>query len=152
MGDPVASDIAQVNIGIDLQTIATGFFAPLLVVSEPSNPDFVYVIEQRGTVQKVNIESGEKAVFLDFSAEVTSQFGSAANGRDERGLIGFAFHPNYASNNLVYTFISKDIEGSADFSTLGVGESADHQSVVSCLLYTSPSPRDKRQSRMPSSA
>ena len=25
-------------------------------------------------------------------------------------------------------------------------------SVVSCLLYTSPSPRDKRQSRMPSSA
>ena len=24
--------------------------------------------------------------------------------------------------------------------------------VVSCLLYTSPSPRDKRQSRMPSSA
>ena len=131
VGDPVASDIAQGNIGIDLQTIATGFFAPLLVVSEPSSPDFVYVIEQRGTVQKVNIESGEKTVFLDFSAEVTSQFGSAANGRDERGLIGFAFHPNYASNNLVYTFISKDIDGSADFSTLGVGESADHQSVVS---------------------
>ena len=24
--------------------------------------------------------------------------------------------------------------------------------VISCLLYTSPSPRDKRQSRMPSSA
>ena len=24
--------------------------------------------------------------------------------------------------------------------------------VMSCLLYTSPSPRDKRQSRMPSSA
>ena len=24
--------------------------------------------------------------------------------------------------------------------------------IVSCLLYTSPSPRDKRQSRMPSSA
>ena len=26
------------------------------------------------------------------------------------------------------------------------------QIVVACLLYTSPSPRDKRQSRMPSSA
>ena len=25
-------------------------------------------------------------------------------------------------------------------------------SVMDCLLYTSPSPRDKRQSRMPSSA
>ena len=27
-----------------------------------------------------------------------------------------------------------------------------YQHVLSCLLYTSPSPRDKRQSRMPSSA
>ena len=27
-----------------------------------------------------------------------------------------------------------------------------HQMVYDCLLYTSPSPRDKRQSRMPSSA
>ena len=26
------------------------------------------------------------------------------------------------------------------------------QSIKACLLYTSPSPRDKRQSRMPSSA
>ena len=27
-----------------------------------------------------------------------------------------------------------------------------YESLVNCLLYTSPSPRDKRQSRMPSSA
>ena len=27
-----------------------------------------------------------------------------------------------------------------------------HYDLVTCLLYTSPSPRDKRQSRMPSSA
>ena len=32
-------------------------------------------------------------------------------------------------------------------NTVGVGEHSDI-----CLLYTSPSPRDKRQSRMPSSA
>ena len=30
--------------------------------------------------------------------------------------------------------------------------SADMPPICSCLLYTSPSPRDKRQSRMPSSA
>ena len=29
---------------------------------------------------------------------------------------------------------------------------SDEQGVKLCLLYTSPSPRDKRQSRMPSSA
>ena len=31
-------------------------------------------------------------------------------------------------------------------------ERRDNDSVGGCLLYTSPSPRDKRQSRMPSSA
>ena len=30
--------------------------------------------------------------------------------------------------------------------------SGDRAQFLSCLLYTSPSPRDKRQSRMPSSA
>ena len=35
--------------------------------------------------------------------------------------------------------------------TLADGEQRDGR-VVGCLLYTSPSPRDKRQSRMPSSA
>ena len=33
-----------------------------------------------------------------------------------------------------------------------MGFRAKPAAVVSCLLYTSPSPRDKRQSRMPSSA
>ena len=28
----------------------------------------------------------------------------------------------------------------------------NHRDIETCLLYTSPSPRDKRQSRMPSSA
>ena len=31
-------------------------------------------------------------------------------------------------------------------------DSVDNDDVDGCLLYTSPSPRDKRQSRMPSSA
>ena len=30
--------------------------------------------------------------------------------------------------------------------------SREHSNTIDCLLYTSPSPRDKRQSRMPSSA
>ena len=33
-----------------------------------------------------------------------------------------------------------------------LGQPYDATRAISCLLYTSPSPRDKRQSRMPSSA
>ena len=33
-----------------------------------------------------------------------------------------------------------------------LGKSEDDQGIVNCLLYTSPSPRDRTRSRMPSSA
>ena len=42
-----------------------------------------------------------------------------------------------------------DVAGATIDTTLS---KADRSSIYSCLLYTSPSPRDKRQSRMPSSA
>ena len=51
---------------------------------------------------------------------------------------------------------SKDIiiSGGENISSIEIENTlAKHPSVsIACLLYTSPSPRDKRQSRMPSSA
>ena len=42
---------------------------------------------------------------------------------------------------------------SDDMDVVSIGISGQmHGEVLACLLYTSPSPRDKRQSRMPSSA
>ena len=46
--------------------------------------------------------------------------------------------------------ISFDIDAVVDEPGFGFGQSLE--SIDGCLLYTSPSPRDKRQSRMPSSA
>ena len=38
------------------------------------------------------------------------------------------------------------------FGNLGIGRGGFMSRYISCLLYTSPSPRDQRGSRMPSSA
>ena len=43
-------------------------------------------------------------------------------------------------------------EQGADIIDIGGESTRPGSDPVSCLLYTSPSPRDKRQSRMPSSA
>ena len=43
------------------------------------------------------------------------------------------------------------LEVEPDLSNI-LGHESSFVQVISCLLYTSPSPRDKRQSRMPSSA
>ena len=52
------------------------------------------------------------------------------------------------------TFFTQDYQedNCLQFCTLRMKQYFNGQDIESCLLYTSPSPRDKRQSRMPSSA
>ena len=51
-----------------------------------------------------------------------------------------------------FLHIATALESSTTISDLLIGASEKVGVTYSCLLYTSPSPRDKRQSRMPSSA
>ena len=59
----------------------------------------------------------------------------------------FSFVPNSSASQILWDFG----DGSA-----GMGANAQHvypvPGVYTCLLYTSPSPRDRTRSRMPSSA
>ena len=50
------------------------------------------------------------------------------------------------ANNLEEELIAAATEVAAEV------EAESYEELIDCLLYTSPSPRDKRQSRMPSSA
>ena len=58
-------------------------------------------------------------------------------------------------SKLVYKNV-KDLAGTAEAASgdfgRGAGGDISRNIDIVCLLYTSPSPRDKRQSRMPSSA
>ena len=51
-----------------------------------------------------------------------------------------------------YTIQYKKRELIADSIRLPMHTTVFQAEIIACLLYTSPSPRDKRQSRMPSSA
>ena len=54
-------------------------------------------------------------------------------------------------NDNSYTVVAKDTSGaSVDANSSDTGNGGS--SIVGCLLYTSPSPRDRTRSRMPSSA
>ena len=65
---------------------------------------------------------------------------------------------NYDWNFLnypIHTVSANPEQISKDYAILlihGFGASTDHWRFNICLLYTSPSPRDMRRSRMPSSA
>ena len=104
---------------------------------------FEAVIENTGTVDLAN---------LTLTEDVASQFGSVFVNASNLTLISSTTNPsssvtlNSAFNGGSDTLL---LDASA-FNTLHVGDSFTVQ--FTCLLYTSPSPRDKRQSRMPSSA
>ena len=69
------------------------------------------------------------------------------------GIIAF-FHESRLGkwiDNEVYEFIYSSESFITTSIMLGVTKIGEVWAMV-CLLYTSPSPRDKRQSRMPSSA
>ena len=57
-------------------------------------------------------------------------------------------HYGYIQDKDRYLARLKRIEG----QVRGIQRMIDEDKYCICLLYTSPSPRDKRQSRMPSSA
>ena len=66
-----------------------------------------------------------------------------AFGYDE--AIGYTL---YYTTNFIFTGLAVAVAFHASLFNIG----GEGQAYIGCLLYTSPSPRDKRQSRMPSSA
>lgn len=134
--NPLPSDLPLGDVHVELQTLATGFLSPIGAVSAPGENGFIYVVEQGGIVSRVNLANGQKTNFLDFSDELVSNYGQINGGFDERGLLGFAFHPNFNENNRVFTYISKDfLPDTAHFSTVKADETLEpsgrHLSVVS---------------------
>ena len=79
------------------------FERPVFLTVAPGDARRLYVVEQAGVIRAVEPGAGAatpaSAVFLDLSAKV-SRRGS------EEGLLGLAFHPDYARNGLFYVYYS----------------------------------------------
>jgi glucose/arabinose dehydrogenase len=85
----------------DLSMMADNFVSPIGVVPIPDNTGRLVVIDQVGKLYLIDA-SGNKITtpFLD----VTSRMVMLNAGFDERGLLGVAFHPAYASNGRFFVY------------------------------------------------
>jgi glucose/arabinose dehydrogenase len=105
--------------------------APLKGVLAPGQPGRLYVVDQPGRLWAVDLATGQKTVFLDVSGRLVPLGVCGPGTFDERGFLGVAFHPNYQSNGLLYTYTSERVEGLPTFrSTVPPGVAPDHQNVV----------------------
>jgi glucose/arabinose dehydrogenase len=147
--DPIPTPIVQGGYQIGLQTVADGFVNPVLGVAAPDDSERLFVIDQPGQMWAVNLDTGDKSVFLDLSARMVT-LGLFGINYDERGFLGATFAPDYFDSGLIYTHQSEPADVPADFSTMPAGIAADHQGVVT--EWRVPNPEDPTSVVDPNSA
>jgi len=102
---------------VQLVKVADGLFEPVNVVAPNDGSGRIFVLERGGRVRIVQDGQLLEEPFLDISGDVEYQF-------LEEGLLGMAFHPDYANNGLFYVNYTNLLR-SGDVVTVQYGTSAD---------------------------
>ncbi|MBF6641626.1 PQQ-dependent sugar dehydrogenase [Flavobacterium sp. J49] len=88
---------------IGLQSFATGFSSPV-EIAHPANDARLFVVQQGGLIRIVNANGTVNTTpFINLSTVIVSG--------GERGLLGLAFHPNYATNGYFYVNYTRAGDG-----------------------------------------
>jgi hypothetical protein len=118
---------------VALEAVATGLAFPLYLTAPEGDPR-LFIVEKGGTIRIVAGGTLLPNPFLDISAQVSA--GS------EQGLLGLAFHPQYASNGrfvVHYTDVAGDTRVSG-FRVSSDPNLADPASEVAILSIDQPFP------------
>ena len=89
---------ATAQVTVNLEEVASGVTAPMMMVSPPGD-DRRFIVQQNGLIRILTPEGeilGEP--FLDITEKITPQWPEF----DEKGLLGLAFHPDFANNGKFY--------------------------------------------------
>ena len=114
---------------VKLQLITDQLSHPTAFAVTKKSPTLLFVAEQEGRIRVIENGKLVAAPFLDISKEVLKK-----EGYDERGLLGLAFHPDYATNGKFYVYCSVPVENP-------VKNVRDHQSEVREYVVSKSSPK-----------
>ena len=87
-----------------LQPFLTGLSSPLYLTHAKDGSRRVFVVQQRGIIKVVQPGSNIATDFMNISSKVSSS-GS------ERGLLGLAFHPQFATNSFFFVNYTRQSDG-----------------------------------------
>ncbi len=95
--------------------IASGLVSPVGLTH--AGDDRLFVVDQAGQIRVIDHTGLRPTPFLDLSSKMVA----LRTGSDERGLLGLAFHPNFAQNGKFYVY----------YSAPGAPAGWNHHSVIS---------------------
>ncbi|WGK64911.1 PQQ-dependent sugar dehydrogenase [Croceiramulus getboli] len=117
---------------LDIELVADGFNSPVAI--ENAGDQRLFVVQQGGLIRILNPDGSiNPDPFLNISDLVS--------GGGERGLLGLAFHPNYAANGFFYVYYT-DLAGDTQISRFRESTTnenlADPDSEFPILSFTQP--------------
>ena len=91
---------------LSTRRVASGVSRPVLVTAPTADFERLFIVQQQGTIRIYDMTSAQmiSTPFLDINPIV----GGGTSGADERGLLGLAFHPEYASNGYFYVYYTNN--------------------------------------------
>jgi glucose/arabinose dehydrogenase len=92
---------AAAHTPLESVRVASGLLRPLFVTAPPSDPSRVLIVQQDGLVRLLKDGVLQGTAFLDVGALTRSP---ADGGGNEEGLLGMAFHPDYAANGFFFVY------------------------------------------------
>jgi glucose/arabinose dehydrogenase len=106
----LASPDATAQPAAALELVADGFTHPVMLTEPPDGTGRRFVVDQTGQIWIIT-SAGERLdePFLDIQDRLVE----LNEGYDERGLLGLAFHPDYAANGRFFVFYSAPLRESA---------------------------------------
>lgn len=128
--------LTSVSFGqiLGLQSFATGFTSPV-EITHPANDSRLFVVQQGGLIRIVNTNGSVNTTpFLNLSTVIGT--GS------EKGLLGLAFHPNYATNGYFYVNYTRSSDGATVIARYSVSANPDVADTTGTVLLTIAQPYD----------
>jgi glucose/arabinose dehydrogenase len=118
---------------LTLQPVTGGLEAPVSIANAGDGSGRLFVVEKIGRIRVIQGAALAPAAFLD----ITDRVGSSGS---EQGLLGLAFHPNYAANGLFFVNYT-DRQGDTGVARFAVSDDparADAASETVLLTQTQP--------------
>ncbi len=114
-----------------LETVGSGFVKPIFVTSDPVNPDRLFIVERRGTIQL--LENGELKPFADLSSRVSTT--------GEGGLLSIALSPDFSTSGRLFVFYTGKEQSPPEIHVAEMVASGSSASLASLRnLLTIPHP------------
>ncbi len=133
---PVSVNVSVANdsaAALRVERIAAGLNSPVFVTTAPGDPGSLFVVEQTGQIKVLDLSNNtvRSTPFLAVTDLISG---------GERGLLGLAFHPDYASNRLFYIYMTDTTGGSLvrEYQATADGSSADPLSARRVLGFSQP--------------